>query len=166
MQELQEASLTEHKEEELGAANLSDFDESGQQCIREQVLQSMAGHETSNSASVALSVTAPNEKKQQQVLVAAAVAVAEGATSLLLMLQFWLQVVQSRKPSQSQFNAICLTLLCSLERAPTAPTVHKSAVPWIHALLSALGASISMLLLQHVFCIVSQRFFLPRIIQL
>ncbi len=41
----------------LGTTNFSDFDESGQQRIQEQVLQSMAGCEVSDGASVALLVT-------------------------------------------------------------------------------------------------------------
>jgi hypothetical protein len=48
------------KMKNLGTANFSDFDESGQQQIQEQVLQSMAGHKVSNGASVALLVTTPS----------------------------------------------------------------------------------------------------------
>jgi hypothetical protein len=48
------------KRKNLGTANLSDFDEAGQKCIREQVLQSMGGCEVSDGASVASSVTTPS----------------------------------------------------------------------------------------------------------
>ncbi len=41
-------------------ANLSDFDEAGQQRIREQVLQTMGNCEISNITSVALSITTPS----------------------------------------------------------------------------------------------------------
>jgi hypothetical protein len=45
------------KRKNLGTANLADFDESGQQSNREQVLQSMTGCGMSNGTSVASSVT-------------------------------------------------------------------------------------------------------------
>jgi hypothetical protein len=48
------------KRKNLGTANLSDFDEARQKRIREQVLQSMGGHEVSDGASVASSVTTPS----------------------------------------------------------------------------------------------------------
>jgi hypothetical protein len=51
--------LQSQKRKNLGMAIFSDFDESGQQRIQEQVLQSMAGCKVSNGASVALLVTTP-----------------------------------------------------------------------------------------------------------
>ncbi len=48
------------KRKNLGTANLSDFNEAGQKHIQEQVLQSMGGHEVSDGASVASSVTTPS----------------------------------------------------------------------------------------------------------
>jgi hypothetical protein len=49
-------------------ANLSNFDESGKQCIGKQVLQSMEGREVRNDTSVTSSVTSTSSITQQEML--------------------------------------------------------------------------------------------------
>jgi hypothetical protein len=43
----------------LGTANFADFDEVGQQRIREQCLAAIGGHEVSDNTSAMLSITGP-----------------------------------------------------------------------------------------------------------
>ncbi len=97
-----------NKKKNLGTANLSDFDESGQKRIREQVLQSMARREISDGASVASSITTPTFAPPGGGPTLGG-GCGHGNLSSLLMLSFWPQEARSSRPCQSPFKVICHT---------------------------------------------------------
>jgi hypothetical protein len=57
------------KRKNLGTANYADFDEAGQQQIREQCLAAVGGHEVSNNASAMSSVTGPGSHAPSAIFV-------------------------------------------------------------------------------------------------